>query len=70
MNIRAVERTGSERDIWLPHWRTTEILTVGAEWPSYLVEKWERNGIGEERFVTSAMYSRPDAGQGVTRRPR
>jgi hypothetical protein len=39
------------RAIWTPYFETREVFTMGAAWPSYIVEKWERNEIGEVRFT-------------------
>ena len=36
---------------WLPFFRETDVTTIGEEWPTYLIEKWERNDIGEQRFT-------------------
>jgi hypothetical protein len=40
-----------------------EVTTIemhGHEWPDVLVQKWERNEIGERRFVESRIYSAAD----------
>lgn len=49
------------RDLWLPDWRTELIEVYGQEWPDVLVEKWERNELGELRYITSVIYIAPDS---------
>ena len=51
----------TERDVWMPEYETTVIEYLGDKWPDILVEKWERNGIGERRLVTSLIYRPPFA---------
>lgn len=49
------ERPG--RDVWLPEFSLTPINTMGSAWPdAVIVEKWERNDIGERRWVDTEMY--------------
>lgn len=45
------------RNIWQPEWETEVVNEVGREWPSgILVTKWERNMIGEKRYVDTKWY--------------
>lgn len=38
-------------DFWVPFFRQHDVTGLGETWPSFIVEKWERNEIGEERFT-------------------
>ena len=49
------------RDVWLPEFHQTMVEVMGQEWPDLIIEKWERNGIGETRFVESRFYGPKDA---------
>ncbi len=43
--------------LWLPRFVERPIQTFGEEWPAYyLVEKWERNERGEQRYVATRFY--------------
>lgn len=45
---------------WLPFFRERDVTYLGSEWPVYLIEKWERNAVGEERFTgQSRTYTAP-----------
>jgi hypothetical protein len=45
------------RDLWKPEFEVTYREVVGQDWPLVFVEKWERNAIGERRFVGSSSFS-------------
>lgn len=53
------------RDVWLRFYRTVDVTVFGDDWPVWLVSRWERNGIGEERFTGEARVYKA-AGEGVT----
>ena len=36
---------------WVTYFVGHEEMEVGADWPFYIIEKWERNEIGETRYV-------------------
>jgi hypothetical protein len=42
--------------VWLPYFVGREEMEAGADWPFYVVEKWERNEIGETRYVESRLF--------------
>lgn len=46
--------------IWVPYFESHEVILSGADWPSYRVQKWERNEIGETRYVDTIMLEPPD----------
>jgi len=41
---------------WLPRFETVDCTTIGDEWPTYIVQRWEENEIGERRFVDARTY--------------
>lgn len=45
--------------VWIPEYETTTEEVMGQEWPLVVVQKWERNGIGERRYVGTRIYSAP-----------
>ena len=53
---RALHRAGSEAAAWVTYYETRLIEDMSDRWPVVLVEKWERNDIGERRFVESRQY--------------
>lgn len=45
------------RSIWIPEFETEVIETIGSEWPDgVIVTKWERNLLGERRYVGMIAY--------------
>jgi len=53
---------GPPSPLWLPYFEQHEVTTMGEEWPSYIVTKWERNQIGETRFTgQSRLYTPREA---------
>lgn len=46
----------NQRDLWIPEYHVQKIETIGADWPMVLVEKWEKNAIGERRFIEVRNY--------------
>lgn len=46
----------SETSVWMVDFEVTAIEMHGHEWPDVLVQKWERNEMGERRFVESRIY--------------
>jgi len=51
------EATDPRTSVWMVDFEVTSIEMHGHEWPDVLVQKWERNEIGERRFVESRIYS-------------
>lgn len=47
------------RALWFPDYDVHTVEVMGQEWPDLIVEKWERNSIGERRFVESRTYVLP-----------
>jgi len=44
------------QDVWLVDFNSTIVEVIGQDWPEVYVEKWERNGIGERRFLGARWY--------------
>ena len=49
----------TERRLWVPDFVVMEVMEVGADWPYFIVQKWETNGIGERRFTGEALTYQP-----------
>ncbi len=50
-----------KRDIWIPEWETETVTAMGQPWPEgIIVTRWERNLIGEKRYVDTKWYGPPD----------
>jgi len=46
-----------KRSVWIPEWETDVITAKGQDWPEgVIVNKWERNLLGEKRYVDSKWY--------------
>lgn len=48
------------RDLWQTEFEVQTMETVGGDWPGVIVEKWERNWIGERRYVATRAYRLSD----------
>lgn len=48
---------------WVPDYETELVEVHGQEWPRVLVQKYERNGRGERRYVGSRFYDADGAQQ-------
>lgn len=51
---------GTFQDDWLPYFETRVVEEGAPGWPSVIVSIWERNSIGERRFVRSLTYNPPE----------
>lgn len=47
--------------IWELNFICIAVTAMGDHWPTYNVEKWERNEIGETRYIESRTYMPPPA---------
>ena len=47
--------------VWIAYFESRQEMTEGSEWPFYIIDKWERNELGETRFVESntALVPKP-----------
>jgi len=45
--------------IWTTYFVGREEMELGADWPVYIVERWERNEIGETRYLDGTTLSAP-----------
>jgi len=51
--LAAVQR---DRDVWWPEFDTEVVSIMGQQWPDLIVTKWERNYLGEKRYVETRTY--------------
>jgi hypothetical protein len=45
---------------WIVYFVGREEMEIGADWPFYIVEKWERNEINETRYLDKRVLSVPE----------
>ena len=57
------------RDLWVAEFESEMVQLVGREWPTLvIVTMWERNDIGERRYVGTRTYV-PSGGLLVDQEP-
>lgn len=44
-----------KREIWLTEFNVHVVEITGCDWPDVILERWERNLLGEVRFVDSRI---------------
>lgn len=52
--------TDIRRSIWYPDFAVHVEQVIGQLWPLVVVEHWERNELGERRFIDARIYSPRD----------
>lgn len=49
------------RNLWLDEFETDEVQVLnGDPWPMLVVHRWQRNRLGERRFVETRRYVRAE----------